>query len=309
MRIGIAAACATLLAAVACGGSSSGANAGPAVASNAEISQYQTLTSQVRSAALSYGTMMAGSGMTASGCAAAHDTYDAQVRPWISQMEQMSGSMDAFRDAHGGQAYADMACVAGAMLQELDAHRVVACTFPTLSGDQTEAARHVGVMAAYADHVAARCGQMMGGQYMWGPAAPACGGSSGGAPADPLALGERIFDTGIGTSGQPLVRTGGAGMMMTSGCASCHGYDGLGRAMMMFTTPNITYANLTDPAGMVDPDGTRGPTYTEELIRRAVTQGIDADGSALSTMMPRWQLSDDDWSDLLLFLKSLPPAP
>lgn len=310
MRIGtVAAACASLLTVLACGGSATNPQTGPSVASSAAITQYQDLTASVQSAAVLYGTSMAGPGMTLGGCAAAHDAYDAQVRPWLSQMVQMSASMDAFMDAHNGYTYADMACVANAMLQELDAHRLVACTFSALSGDQTEAARHVGVMTSFAGHAYDRCGQMMGGQYTWAPPAPVCGGTSGGTPTDPVALGQRIFDTGIGTNGQPIVRTGGYEMMMSSGCASCHGYDGLGRTMMMFTTPNITYANLTDPTGMLDPDGSRGPTYTDDLIRRAVTQGLDADGSALSTIMPRWQLSDLDWADLLLFLKTLPAAP
>ncbi len=308
MRIGTAAAtCASALILAACGGSSP--NRGAAVAGDAAIAQYQSLSSEVQAAAVAYGTTMAGPAMTVDGCAAAHDAYDAQVRPWIDQMIQMSASMDAFMDAHGGQGYADMACVANAMLQELDAHRLVACTLPTLGGDQTEAARHVGVMTSYAGHAYDRCGQMIGGQGTWAPSAPVCGGTSGGTATDPLALGERIFDTGVGTDGQPIPRTGSAGMMMSSGCASCHGYDGLGRTMMMFATPNVTYANLTDPAGMLDPDGTRGPTYTDDLIRRAVTQGLDAAGSTLSTAMPRWQLTDDDWADLLLFLKSLPAAP
>jgi hypothetical protein len=35
-------------------------------------------------------------------------------------------------------------------------------------------------------------------------------------------------------------------------------------------------------------------------------EGVDADGETLSTAMPRWQLSDQDWDDLLLFLKTLP---
>lgn len=299
---------AVLLAAVGCGGSSSGPSTGPAVATGAVISQSEALASQVRSAAISYGAE-GGPGMTLAGCAAAHDAYDALVRPWLSQLVQASGSLDAFMGAHGGSAYEDTACVASAMLQELDAHRLVACTFSTLAGDQAEVARHVGVMTSYSGHVADRCAQMAGGQDLWTPSAPACGGSAGGAPSDPLALGQRIFDTGVDTSGQPVARTGGAGMMMASGCASCHGYDGLGRVTMMFTTPNITYANLTDPAGMVDPDGGRGPVYTDDLIRRAVTQGIDAAGDPLSTVMPRWQLSDADWGDLLRFLESLPPAP
>jgi hypothetical protein len=309
MRVGtVAAACVSLLTFVACGGPASSAQPGTGAASSATILQYQDLTASVQSGALSYGTTMGGPGMTVGSCAAAYDAYDAQVRPWISQMVQMSGSMDAYMNAHNGYAYADMMCVANAMLQELDAHRLVACTFPTLSGDQAEVSRHVGVMTSYTGHLYDRCGQMMGGQYMWGPPAPVCGGPSGGSPTDPIALGERIFDTGIGTNGQPIPRTGGHGMMMTSGCASCHGYDGLGRVTMMFTTPNITYANLTDPSGMLEPDGSRGPTYTDDLIRRAVTQGLDADGSTLSTIMPRWQLGDLDWADLLLFLKTLPTA-
>jgi mono/diheme cytochrome c family protein len=146
---------------------------------------------------------------------------------------------------------------------------------------------------------------MMGGQYAWGPPATGCGSTSGGTPTDPLALGQRIFDTGVGAGGQPIVRTGGVGMMATSGCASCHGYDGRGRTTMMFAAPNVTYANLTDPAGMLDPNGTRGPTYTDDLIRRAVTQGLDAEGTALSTVMPRWQLTDEDWADLLRYMESL----
>lgn len=310
MRVNRIAVIMSTIAATACGGGAGTSPTTPGtVADNATIAQYQDLTSSVQSAAVSYGGAMGAPSMTLAGCAAAHDAYDAQVRAWISQMVQMSASMDAFMDAHGGSAYVDMTCVANAMLQELDAHRLVACTFPTLSGDQTEAARHVGVMTSYSGHVYDRCGQMTGGQYMWGPPAPVCGGIPGGTPTDPLALGQRIFDTGIGTNGQPIPRTGGYGMMGNGGCASCHGYDGLGRTMMMFTTPNITYANLTDPAGMLDPDGTRGPTYTDDLIRRAVTQGIDAASSTLSTIMPRWQLSDEDWADLLLFLESLPAAP
>lgn len=97
--------------------------------------------------------------MTVAGCAAAHDAYDAQVRPWISQMVQMSGAMGDFIDAHDGSAFADMSCVASAVLADLDAHHLVACTFASLNGDQAEAARHAEVMASYAAHVYDRCGR------------------------------------------------------------------------------------------------------------------------------------------------------
>jgi mono/diheme cytochrome c family protein len=158
-------------------------------------------------------------------------------------------------------------------------------------------------------HVSDRCGTMMGGVSgqgtAWGPRAAGCGTTSGGS-TDPVALGEHVFDSGIGANGQPIARTGGTGMMASSGCAACHGLDGHGRTTMMFKSPNVTYANLTDPSGMLDPDGSRGPTYTDALIRRAVVEGVGADGQALSPAMPRWQLGDQDWADLLAYLETLP---
>ena len=95
------------------------------------------------------------------------------------------------------------------------------------------------------------------------------------------------------------------GGMMDSGCASCHGTDGRGLTTQRFTSPDITYANLTDPKGMLAPDGTRGPTYTDATLRRAVTTGIDPEGSHLDWPMPQWQLTDQEWNGLLAYLKTL----
>ena len=120
----------------------------------------------------------------------------------------------------------------------------------------------------------------------------------------PAARGEWIFQTGTDPSGQPIAYSGG--MMMGAPCASCHGANGHGLRTPMFVSPNITYRNLTDPAGMLEPNGTRGPTYTDELIRRAVTQGIDAEGKPLDWPMPHWQLTNAEWNDLLAYLQTLP---
>lgn len=56
---------------------------------------------------------------------------------------------------------------------------------------------------------------------------------------------------------------------------------------------------------MREVDGSRGMVYTDLLIRRAVTQGVGADGDQLSSAMPRWHLTDEQWSDLLVYLRSL----
>ncbi len=133
--------------------------------------------------------------------------------------------------------------------------------------------------------------------------------SSGIAPpvatgSTPAARGAWIFRTGADPDGQPILSSGG--MMMSASCAGCHGVGGRGLRTPMFVSPNITYRNLTDPEGMLEPDGTRGPTYTADQIRRAVTQGIDAEGQSLAWPMPRWQLTDDEWNDLLAYLKTLP---
>ena len=120
----------------------------------------------------------------------------------------------------------------------------------------------------------------------------------------PEARGTWIFQTGTDPNGQPIPYSGG--MMMRASCASCHGADGHGLRTPMFVSPNVAYRNLTDPAGMREPDGSHGPTYTDGLIRRAVTQGMDAEGKSLAWPMPRWQLTDVEWSDLLAYLKTLP---
>jgi mono/diheme cytochrome c family protein len=130
-------------------------------------------------------------------------------------------------------------------------------------------------------------------------ALPGVGGSAHGSAA----RGEWIFRRATDVNGQPIPYSGG--MMMPMSCAGCHGAEGHGIRTPMFESPNITYRNLTDPAGMREPDGTRGPRYTDALIRRAVTQGIDASGKPLDWPMPRWHLSSREWEDLLAYLKTL----
>ncbi len=118
----------------------------------------------------------------------------------------------------------------------------------------------------------------------------------------PAPKGEWIFRTGTDLQGEAISYSGG--IMMRQSCADCHGIDGRGLATPMFVSPNITYRNLTNPEGMLEPDGSRGHTYTDALIERAITEGIDAEGKPLNWIMPRWNMTGQELDDLLAYLKT-----
>jgi len=126
-----------------------------------------------------------------------------------------------------------------------------------------------------------------------------------------VTAGQVIYRAGT-FNGQPISRTGGpaggmmgGGMMGAASCTSCHGMNGQGKTNATFTAPNTTYSNLTDPKGMLAPDGSRGPTYTDATLRRAVSTGIDPTGDHLAAPMPQWQLTSQEWADLFAYLKTL----
>ena len=120
--------------------------------------------------------------------------------------------------------------------------------------------------------------------------------------------GEQIFFTG--TSARDTITTTGGPFwfqMHGGGCASCHGLDGRGGQVIMmgrFTAPNITYKVLTGRAPGAEEDH---KPYTDALIKRAITRGIDSSGDRLSQNMPRWQISNRDLNDIINYLKSLDP--
>jgi cytochrome c oxidase subunit 2 len=113
--------------------------------------------------------------------------------------------------------------------------------------------------------------------------------------------GERIYFTATSNSGKPIISSIGA-MTMRGGmmsCAACHGVDGKGgRGRMMmwtFNASDIRYSSLTSGE----------KPYTDELIKRAIAEGLDSEGKRLEPPMPVWQMSDSDLNDLLEYLKSL----
>ncbi len=119
----------------------------------------------------------------------------------------------------------------------------------------------------------------------------------------PASNGELIYFTGVNAEGKRIPFTGGPPWlyMHGGGCASCHGEDGRGGYPVMMVTaipPDIRYSHLTE-------ESEEHPPYTDELIKRAITKGLDPAGKPLDPAMPRWQMSEEDLNDLLDFLKML----
>lgn len=75
--------------------------------------------------------------------------------------------------------------------------------------------------------------------------------------------------------------------------------------MMGTKTPSdIRYARLTEEHSQKHWDAGH-PPYTDALIKRALIEGVDPSGRPLDWTMPQWQLSDEDFQDLLAYLKTL----
>ena len=123
------------------------------------------------------------------------------------------------------------------------------------------------------------------------------------------ARGKMIY-MGRSLSGRPLafrLLGAGEGLLPAEGifCANCHGADGKGGREGSVVMPNITYATLIKPLAPSAPwDRERAP-YTDVLLARAITQGVDSSGRQLSASMPRWMLSESELQDLLQYLKRL----
>lgn len=122
--------------------------------------------------------------------------------------------------------------------------------------------------------------------------------------------GERIYFTGRSATGPPITAEMTGMHRMQPGmmsCAGCHGAGGRGGTvrMMMATleAPDIRYHTLTEgDHGEAHADH---PPYTDEDIKRAITQGVDPAGQPLNWMMPRWDMSEEQLEDLLDYLQTL----
>jgi len=121
--------------------------------------------------------------------------------------------------------------------------------------------------------------------------------------------GKQIYTRGVGAFGVPITAIVGKDSVETRAslvpCASCHGYNGRGRSETGVTPSDITWPMLTRPYKVSEASGREHGPYSDRLIGRAVTMGLDADGNRLSAVMPRYQLQRQDLLDLLAYLKTI----
>jgi len=129
--------------------------------------------------------------------------------------------------------------------------------------------------------------------------------TDGGSSGSTASLGQRIFNTGVGTDGA-IPRTGGIGHMGSRGCVACHGQDGQGGqiGMMDFIeAPPITYDALTSAHDGYDDESEAG--WTDAQIAKAIRTGREPNGQQLDTIMPRWDMNGQEMNALIDHLKTL----
>jgi cytochrome c553 len=137
----------------------------------------------------------------------------------------------------------------------------------------------------------------------------------------PLEIGRGIYLRGVVGSGDPLEGMREAGGPRTTGadaaCVNCHQRSGFGSGERgtQILIPPIAGAYLFHPRAQSSEqrdlpyvDGMRvdREPYTQQSLARAIREGIDSQGRALSPLMPRFKLSDPDMAALIGYLKSLP---
>ena len=149
---------------------------------------------------------------------------------------------------------------------------------------------------------------MMGGYG--GPGVPGGSGPWSYEKRTFKSTGERIYYSGISAKDGPIPIAGGPMWLHMGpvGCVACHGVMGRGGVPVMMGTAvpeDIRYEALTKGEPEAGKAELEHPPYTDALIKRAITQGVDSAGKPLDWTMPRWQMSDQDANDVIAYLKTL----
>jgi len=119
--------------------------------------------------------------------------------------------------------------------------------------------------------------------------------------------GERVYYTGIESTGKRIGFEGGPMWLHMRGgsCVDCHRTNGKGGVpVMMGTAIPADLTNLFTTHSHGDEKMVMVP-YTDDLLKRAITKGIDANGESLDPTMPRWYMPEKESNDLVAYIKTL----
>ena len=130
-----------------------------------------------------------------------------------------------------------------------------------------------------------------------------------GQLTDEESRGQQIYRRGVSPSGKEIKAMIGdsadALPASTLACVNCHGRDGAGKPEGGVVPSNLTWDALTRPYEVTAAGGRKHPPYTEKLLKRAITLGIDSGGNRLHPAMPRYQMSQEDAADLIAYIKKI----
>jgi len=124
------------------------------------------------------------------------------------------------------------------------------------------------------------------------------------APLSFSSEGERLYFTGISSSGEQIRPVGGHHHMQMHGgsCATCHGADKEGGKIMWprfwEVAPALTHGALEKEHN----DGHDHASYDEASLKNAIVNGVGPDGEPLDDTMPRWRMSEESLNALVHYL-------
>jgi ABC-type branched-subunit amino acid transport system substrate-binding protein len=121
--------------------------------------------------------------------------------------------------------------------------------------------------------------------------------------------GKRIYHEGRGAEDAAIVAlVGRARTRVDAGvlpCAGCHGADGLGRPEGGAEPSNVTWGELTKSYGHRHASGRSHPAFDEQGFAAAVAEGVDPAGNDLEPVMPKYEMSAEDMTALVAYVKRL----